>query len=83
MVRDGLKVRSLVINANDDIYAGAWNGVFRSTDNWDTWTEINSGLIEEDIQTLAINPEGYLFAGVGNVFYPEGVFRTVKSTTDE
>lgn len=49
----------------------------------DTWTEINSGLIEEDIQTLAINPEGYLFAGVGNSYNPEGVFRTVNSTISE
>jgi hypothetical protein len=48
-----------VSNSNCDIFAGA-DGVFRSTDNGETWTL--SGLANEYINYLAINSKGYIYA---------------------
>lgn len=40
----GGTIGSLAINANGDAFAGAFGGVFRSTDNGDSWQQINNGL---------------------------------------
>jgi hypothetical protein len=53
--------------------------VFRSTDNGDTWNEINAGigLTGRAVRALAINANGDIFAGTND----RGVFRSVESTT--
>lgn len=54
------------------ILAGtAGNGIFRSTDRGNHWTEINQGLLNLDVRAIAFNPNtGALFAGTqgGGVF---------------
>ena len=70
-------VTSLAINSTDQVFAGTHcDGVFRSTDNGDIWTEINSGLTNTFVEALAINSSGHVFAGT----IRGGVFRSVGST---
>ncbi len=70
-------VSSLAINESGQIFAGTRvGGVFRSTDNGGTWTQVNSGLTNLNVNLLAFNAGGRLFAGT-----QDGVFRSVQSTT--
>ena len=71
-------VQDFAINNSGDIFAGALGnattgaggGVFRSTDNGDNWSQINSGLTNSSVRALAINSSGDIFAGTdgGGVF---------------
>ena len=67
------------MDSNEDmngyIFAGTDNGVFRSADNGNTWTQINSGLPETNVYILAINSDGYIFAGTD----AQGVFRSTSN----
>jgi photosystem II stability/assembly factor-like uncharacterized protein len=58
-------VNHIVINANDDIFAGVW-GVNRSTDGGQSWQTINNGFVNFDIRALAVKDNGYLFAGTND-----------------
>ena len=67
-VNNGLEfpfVISLAINSNGDVFAGTFEGggVYRSTDNGETWVEINHDDITVDVRALAINANGHIFAG--------------------
>lgn len=63
---DQFVVASLVMNAHDHIFAvarryypeGDTGGIFRSTDNGDSWTKVT----DFEAGILAINSEGHLFA---------------------
>ena len=50
-------------------------GVFRSTDDGNTWIERNNGLIATDVRAIAINPSNDIFAGT----YGMGMFRSSDS----
>ncbi|MBA3665603.1 MAG: T9SS type A sorting domain-containing protein [Bacteroidetes bacterium] len=68
-----LPVFCLAVTSKDTIYAGTNNGVYFSSDTAKTWTSINSGLTNLDINSLFINPnDGFLYAGTGG----DGVFRS-------
>jgi photosystem II stability/assembly factor-like uncharacterized protein len=69
-------VNHIIINSNDDIFAGVY-GVNRSTDGGQTWQTKNNGLVNLDIRALAVKENGYLFAGTNDS--PDG---TVFSSTD-
>ena len=60
--------------ATGDLFAGTYfgDGVFRSTDNGDTWSEKNNGLIATEVRAIAINASNTLFAGT----YGIGMFRS-------
>ncbi len=73
----GGTVNALAINSNGEIFAGTGAGVFRSSDNGDNWTQINTGLTNTDVFALAFNSDGQVFAGTRG----GGVFRSVGSTT--
>ena len=69
-------VRSLTINSTDHIFAGTYlGGVFRSTDNGDSWTEINNGLTSAYVFSFAINSSDHIFAGTSG----DGVFRSTDN----
>lgn len=61
-------VQSLAIHATGAMFAGASNGIFRTTDSGLTWSQDTIG----DVTSLSINGAGHIFAGtLGN-----GVFRS-------
>ena len=71
----GGSVLALAINANGDVFAGtAGGGVFRSTDNGNNWSQINTGLTGTVVQALTINASGNIFAGT-----EVGVFRSTDN----
>ena len=71
----GGTVNSLAINSNGDIFAGTdGDGVFRSSDNGDNWTQINAGLTNTKVRALAINSSGEIFVGTLS-----GVFRSTDN----
>ena len=74
----GGTVWSLAINSTGHIFAGTeFDGAFRSTDNGDTWTEINNGLTNLGVLSFAINSTDHIFTGT----LGSGVFRSLKTTT--
>ncbi len=66
------QVNCLVFDTTSSvIYAGtSGDGIFRSADNSGIWTQINSGITNLNIKTLAVNSAGNIFAGTfgGGVF---------------
>jgi photosystem II stability/assembly factor-like uncharacterized protein len=58
-------VRAIVIRPDDTdiLYAGTGTGVFESSNGGSSWTAINDGLDNNDVITLALNANIYLYAG--------------------
>lgn len=52
------------------LFAGAFNGIFRSEDKGNTWTQVNTGLTVTNVSSFAVL-DPTLFAGTNN-----GVFRS-------
>jgi photosystem II stability/assembly factor-like uncharacterized protein len=76
-------VYSIVFDSRGNIYAGTGPGVagggagvFYSRDNGANWIELNTGLKNLHVFALAINTNGYIFAGTD-----DGIYRSVESTT--
>ena len=59
------------------LYAGTVGGVFKSTNGGGSWTAINTGLTNTEVQALAIDPSapGTLYAGT----YGGGVFKSTDA----
>ncbi len=67
-------VRAITFDRNNNLYAGTWgNGVFKSTDNGTTWTEINTGLTNLAVHALVVNSANNLFVGT----FGGGVYKSV------
>jgi len=74
---DGGSILAFAINSNGHIFAGTDGaGMFRSTNNGESWDEINFGLTSTKIHvySLVINSNGHIFAGT-----PGGVFRSMDN----
>ena len=57
--------------------AGCGDGVYRSTDNGDSWTLANTGLTSTDIAGLGINSNGHIFAATRSIMGEGGgMFRS-------
>jgi len=69
-------VRALAIAPNGHVFAGTYQngGVFRSNDDGDSWTPVNTGLTCGNVVALAVNASGDLFAGTTGC--GAGVFRS-------
>ncbi len=68
---------SLLILDDGHIFACSSNeGIFHSTDNGDNWEQLNQGLTNLTVWSLALSPNGYLFAGT-----EDGIFRSVQPVT--
>jgi len=67
---------ALATNASGHVFVGTQGGgIFRSTDNVETWTGVNSGLTATNVRALAINAvSGHIFAGTFS-----GVFRSTDN----
>jgi hypothetical protein len=81
------KIVTLVVSPAGTLYAGGankggsgrliWGGVFRSTDNAATWTNITAGMGDVTVNQLALNANGDLFAAVTGAPYnaSSGIWR--------
>ena len=64
---DSATVYSLVFDTNKNLYLGTTNGIFKSTDNGNTWTQANNGLVNTtvwNLRTVTISSQTTLFATV-------------------
>ena len=80
-INNGLEfpfVISLAINSNGDVFAGTFEGggVYRSTDNGETWVEINRDEITVDVRVLGDQCERSHFAGTFAGGTAGGIFRS-------
>ena len=84
--RDDFPVIAFSLNAEDHIFAGVGRGrdpgsnrvgrgVYRSTDDGDTWEAVNTGLTDTTITALTVHSDGQLFAGTAT----GGVFRSTDN----
>lgn len=69
------KVRALLVSGTT-IFAGTNAGVWSTTDDGTTWTQVNTGLTTLDVRALALNGTT-LYAGTNG----GGVFRTADNGT--
>ena len=69
------KVRALLVSGTT-IFAGTNAGVWSTTDNGTTWTQVNTGLTTLDVRALALNGTT-LYAGTNG----GGIFRTADNGT--
>ena len=66
---------ALATNSSGHIFVGTHRvGIFRSTDNGETWTGINNGLIATNVRALAISTVDHIFAGTFS-----GAFRSTDN----
>ena len=62
------------VTSGGAIFAGIYgDGVFRSTDNGENWTQVNNGLTATFVLSFTTNVSGDIFAGT---YFGGGVFRS-------
>jgi photosystem II stability/assembly factor-like uncharacterized protein len=67
-------VLALAVGSTDTVYAGTnSSGVYRSTDGGISWTQLSTGLGAIGVYSLAIAPNGFVFAGT-----EAGLFRSTS-----
>jgi hypothetical protein len=79
-----MDVRAIAINPVGTIFAGTagcGTGVYRSTDNGDSWSLANIGLTSTDVAALAVNGSNYhVFAGTHSIMGKGGgMFRSTDN----
>ncbi len=67
-------VNTIAINTSGHIFAGTYGGVYRSTNNGDSWTPVNTGLTGSVVFALALNTSEHIFAGTYG-----GVYRSTNN----
>ncbi|HMN18077.1 MAG TPA: T9SS type A sorting domain-containing protein [Ignavibacteriaceae bacterium] len=56
---------SITINSSDDVFTGTnGDGIYSSTDNGNTWTQINNGLTNLYVYSLAAHQNDDIYAGL-------------------
>src|SRR4030095_1279130 len=66
---------ALATNPSGHVFVGTQGGgVFRSTDNGESWTGIHNGLTDTNVRALAISGVGHIFAGTFS-----GAFRSTDN----
>jgi hypothetical protein len=73
----GTPVVALHTTREGVLYAGSSSqGVYKSTDDGESWTQINTGLTNLVISSICSDPQGNIYAATRN-----GVFKRIVSTT--
>ena len=70
-------VNDMTINSDDDLYVATDYGVLESLDNGQTFNYINDGLFTGNVDDLAIDSAGYLYASSYN---PCNMARSIEPT---
>lgn len=73
-----LTVRAILIDSKGFVYAATNNGMFKSSNDGNTWIEINSGLTDLNILYATITPDDYIF--IGTLW--KGVFKSTGPVTE-
>ncbi len=68
-------ISSLVINSANHVFVGSDKGIMRSTDNGESWLEVNNGLTNTYVRALVADTGGYLLASTQE----GGVFRSTNN----
>lgn len=67
---------ALATNSSGEVFVGTQGGgIFRSTDNGETWAGVNNGLTDTNVRALAINNTDQIFAGT----WSAGIFRSTDN----
>jgi len=76
-----LFVLSLAVS-DTNLFAGTYGGgVFRSTNNGTSWTQVVSGLTNRDVRSLAVSPDGNGTPKLFAATHSGGVFRSTDNGT--
>jgi len=72
-VNNGLQqydvIKAIAVAPNGYLFAGSWEwggGIYRSIDGGQNWVQINSGLPTDNVSSLVIKSNGYIFTGYEN-----------------
>lgn len=68
-------VSSLIVNSDGHIFVASWLGVARSTDDGNTWQQLNLGLSEPYVRSLSVSPTGHIFGAA----WSEGIIRSTNN----
>jgi photosystem II stability/assembly factor-like uncharacterized protein len=71
-------INAIAVAPNGYLFAGSWEwggGIYRSTDSGQSWTQINLGLPADNVTSLLIKANGYIFAAYEN----SGIFRSTTN----
>jgi photosystem II stability/assembly factor-like uncharacterized protein len=69
-------ISRLITNKIGHVFGITYEGVYRSTNEGQSWAQINSGLFNMNITHLALDSIGFLYAATGG----SGVFRSYYTT---
>jgi photosystem II stability/assembly factor-like uncharacterized protein len=69
-------ISRLITNKTGHVFGTGYEGVYRSTNEGQNWTQINSGLFNKNINSLALDSNGFLYAATSG----SGVFRSYYTT---
>jgi len=69
-------LKCLAVNSRGDLLAGGGKGVVWSSDNGDTWTTAGQGMDSVDVESIAFDSAGRVYAGATDGF----VYQTTLST---
>lgn len=75
------EIQALAVSGTN-VFAATWNSVYRSTDNGNNWTPVNTGLTKIDFQAFAVIGSN-LFVGTSpsGVELSGGVFLSTNNGT--
>ncbi len=60
----------MAVASNGYIYLGSYtSGVWRSTDNGDSWSDVSKEMIDASVTSLTVSPNGDIFAGTYSGVY--------------
>jgi photosystem II stability/assembly factor-like uncharacterized protein len=60
----------LTTNSEESIFVSSLtDGIFRSTDNGLTWDQLNKGIVDHSLSSLALDRNGNLYTGGKNIIY--------------
>lgn len=74
---DSMGVIDIEENQFGHLFVAAGSGVYRSTDDGDSWHHYNSGLLHIPTDKLVVDSLGFVYAGTG---LPQMLYGTIQST---